>query len=65
MSGTWVSHSVSRQEDWIPVRNDIPAMGAATMMVNPCTALRMLLDFVPLKPGDWVVQVLSLLCCSP
>jgi len=56
MSGTWVSHSVSRQEDWIPVRNDIPAMGAATMMVNPCTALRMLLDFVHLKPGDWVVQ---------
>jgi trans-2-enoyl-CoA reductase len=26
------------------------------MMINPCTALRMLLDFVPLAPGDWVIQ---------
>ena len=26
------------------------------MMINPCTALRMLLDFVPLTPGDWVIQ---------
>ena len=38
------------------IRNDIPAISAATMMVNPCTALRMLLDFVPLAPGDWVIQ---------
>ena len=26
------------------------------MMVNPCTAYRMLLDFVKLSPGDWVIQ---------
>ena len=38
------------------IRNDIPAISAATMMINPCTALRMLLDFVPLAPGDWVIQ---------
>ena len=38
------------------IRNDIPAISAATMMVNPCTALRMLLDFVPLSPGAWVIQ---------
>lgn len=24
--------------------------------VNPCTAYRMLKDFVPLKPGDTVIQ---------
>ena len=41
---------------WIPIRNDIPAIVAATIMINPCTAYRMLLDFVTLKPGDWLVQ---------
>jgi mitochondrial enoyl-[acyl-carrier protein] reductase / trans-2-enoyl-CoA reductase len=29
---------------------------AATMSVNPCTAYRMLKDFVPLKSGDVVIQ---------
>ena len=51
------------------IRNDIPVTVAATIMINPCTAyryqrhqvfadfsLRMLLDFVELAPGDWVVQ---------
>jgi len=56
MSGTWRSHSLSEDKDWIKIRNDIPAISAATMMINPCTALRMLLDFVSLKPGDWVIQ---------
>ena len=51
------------------IRNDIPVTVAATIMINPCTAYRckkhqgfadfsrrMLLDFVELAPGDWVVQ---------
>jgi len=56
MMGTWRSHTVEDQDYWIPIRNDIPAILAATIMVNPCTAYRMLLDFVKLQPGDWVVQ---------
>ena len=30
--------------------------GAATMMINPASALRMLEDYVALGEGDWVVQ---------
>ena len=29
---------------------------AATLGVNPCTAYRMLLDFVSLKSGDVIIQ---------
>lgn len=56
MTGTWRSHLVEQEEFWIKIRNDIPAILAATIMINPCTAYRMLLDFVPLTAGDWVVQ---------
>jgi len=56
MTGTWRSHLVTKDSHWIKIRNDIPAISAATMMINPCTALRMLLDFVPLGDGDWVIQ---------
>ena len=38
------------------VPNDIPAAYAATIAVNPCTAYRMLRDFVSLKPGDVIMQ---------
>jgi len=56
MTGTWVTHLVTKDSHWIKIRNDIPAISAATMMINPCTALRMLLDFVDLGVGDWVIQ---------
>ena len=56
MSGTWQSYKACNEHTLIKVRNDIPVEGAATMMINPATALRMLEDFVPLKKGDWVVQ---------
>lgn len=52
-----IVNSLCNQEDkLIRVRNDIPVEGAATLMINPATALRMLEDYVPLKEGDWVVQ---------
>merc|ERR1719495_2582585 len=56
MTGTWKTHALGTKEDWIKVRNDIPVMAAATLYINPCTALRMLRDFVQLQPGDWVIQ---------
>ena len=56
MTGTWTTHSLAHHSDWIKIRNDIPALGAATMLINPCTAYRMLRDFVSLEPGDWLIQ---------
>ena len=56
MSGTWRTHLVCHHADWIRIRNDIPALGAATMLINPCTAYRMLRDFVSLEAGDWIIQ---------
>lgn len=36
--------------------SDIDLVAASMMNVNPCTAYRMLKDFIPLKPGDTVIQ---------
>jgi trans-2-enoyl-CoA reductase len=38
------------------VPGKVPLEFAATMTVNPCTAYRMLLDFVTLREGDAVIQ---------
>jgi len=54
--GTWRSHVVCSDSDVLKVRKDIKPEYAATISVNPCTALRLLEDFVALKPGDVVVQ---------
>jgi mitochondrial enoyl-[acyl-carrier protein] reductase / trans-2-enoyl-CoA reductase len=40
----------------LPENVKIGPVSAATISVNPFTADRMLLDFVKLKEGDWVVQ---------
>ncbi len=54
--GTW------REANNIPadalhiVPPEVPVEQAAMLKINPATALRMLEDFVQLKPGDWVVQ---------
>ena len=49
--GTWRTHAVCNEDVLIPVDNDIPVEYAATVAINPCTAFRMLQDFVKLKPG--------------
>lgn len=54
--GTWRTHAVCSEAELDRVPNDIPVEMAATMAVNPCTALRMLSDFVPLKAGDVLIQ---------
>ena len=54
--GTWRNYAVGNLKFFRKIPNDIPALGAATIAVNPCTAYRMLKDFVPLKPGDTVIQ---------
>lgn len=42
------------EDSVISLPNDIPLLSAATLGVNPCTALRMLSDFEDLKPGKQV-----------
>jgi len=54
--GTWRTHAVVEADTLDLVSNEIPAAYAATIAVNPCTAYRMLKDFVALKPGDVVIQ---------
>ncbi|XP_005104033.1 enoyl-[acyl-carrier-protein] reductase, mitochondrial [Aplysia californica] len=54
--GTWRNYKVALEEDVIKIPNDIPLLSAATLSVNPCTAYRMLKDYVDLKSGDVVIQ---------
>ncbi|GLG94423.1 Enoyl-[acyl-carrier-protein] reductase, mitochondrial [Gryllus bimaculatus] len=54
--GTWRTHALCREDDLIKISKKLGIIEAATLTVNPCTAYRMLKDFVKLKPGDTVIQ---------
>lgn len=54
--GTWRSHALYKEGTLMKVPNSIGIAEAATITVNPCTAYRMLKDFVSLKAGDTVIQ---------
>ncbi|KAM4694905.1 enoyl-[acyl-carrier-protein] reductase, mitochondrial-like [Discoglossus pictus] len=54
--GTWRTEAVCKSDEVLPVPRDISILSAATLGVNPCTAYRMLTDFVELQPGDTVIQ---------
>ncbi|XP_071454895.1 enoyl-[acyl-carrier-protein] reductase, mitochondrial [Hetaerina americana] len=54
--GTWRSHAVSKEKNFIKIPSTIGVVNAATLAVNPCTAYRMLKDFAPLKPSETVIQ---------
>ena len=54
--GTWRTHAVCTPYDLMKIPRDISPIAAATMAVNPCTAYRMLHDFVQLKEGDVLIQ---------
>lgn len=54
--GTWQTYKVTSDESVIKLPNDIPTLSAATISVNPCTAYRMLKDYVKLEAGDVVIQ---------
>ena len=58
MIGTWRTYALTTPDALLPLPKDakIGPVSAATISVNPFTADRMLLDFVKLKEGDWVVQ---------
>jgi len=54
--GTWRSHAVAVASTLRPCPPGLPVEAAASLSVNPMTALRLLSDFEVLKEGDVVVQ---------
>ncbi|KAK9169027.1 hypothetical protein Syun_001167 [Stephania yunnanensis] len=54
--GTWQTYIVKEENVWHKINKNVPIEYAATVTVNPLTALRMLEDFVDLNSGDAVVQ---------
>ncbi|XP_034179990.1 enoyl-[acyl-carrier-protein] reductase, mitochondrial [Osmia lignaria lignaria] len=54
--GTWRTHANYKSEELLKVPKDVGTVEASMLNVNPCTAYRMLKDFVPLVPGDTVIQ---------
>ena len=56
--GTWRTHAAGPASDFqlLPKADHVSTVQKATITVNPCTAYRMLKDFVDLKKGDYVLQ---------
>jgi len=54
--GTWAQTMLTRATDAVRLPAEIDPAQAAMLSVNPPSAAAMLSDFVPLQPGDWVVQ---------
>lgn len=58
--GTWRTHAAATPEQVVKLedasREGITPIQAGTVSVNPCTAYRMLRDFVQLREGEWFVQ---------
>ncbi len=52
VAGTWTTHAVASSSSFTKVSPKIPLEYAACLSVNPCTALRLLDDFVPLQKGE-------------
>lgn len=54
--GTWRSHAISAEAEFLRIPNDIPLKQAATMAVNTSSAYLMLTQFEKLQKGDWFIQ---------
>lgn len=56
--GTWRTHAAGPASDFqlLPTADNVSMIQKATITVNPCTAYRMLKDFVNLNQGDYVIQ---------
>ena len=54
--GAWRNNGISHEDDFLKVSKNLPIPYAASIHVNPCTAYRMLRDFVKLEVGDVIIQ---------
>ncbi|KAK9049226.1 hypothetical protein SSX86_031807 [Deinandra increscens subsp. villosa] len=55
-SWTWQTHVVKDRSFWHKFDRGTPVEYAATVTINPLTALRMMEDYMDLKSGDAIVQ---------
>lgn len=60
--GVWQSEVVVPAENLIVVPQSLPVEDAVQSFINPTTAWRLLTDFVPLRPNDWVIQNAATSC---
>jgi trans-2-enoyl-CoA reductase len=56
--GTWRTHAQTTEDELLKIedKEGVTPIQAGTVSVNPCTAYRMLKDFVDLKEGQWFIQ---------
>lgn len=55
--GTWRTHALVDEESTMRIdRQGLSPAQVCTISVNPCTAYRMLKDFVELREDDWWIQ---------
>lgn len=54
--GTWCTHKLSSNDNFIKIPKSISVNQAATISVNPSSAYQMLTYFEKLQPGDWFIQ---------
>ena len=54
--GSWRERLLTKAAGMFPLPVQVPTLQLAMLGVNPATALNMLRNFVPLRPGDWVLQ---------
>lgn len=56
--GTWRTHAQTTADNLVPIKNKdgLRPEQVGTVSVNPCTAYRMLKDFVDLQAGEWFIQ---------
>ena len=55
-AGTWASHLIAPAAGLLPLPSEGDPLQLAMMTVNPPTASLLLSEFVPLAPGDWIIQ---------
>lgn len=54
--GTWRTHAVAPTAQLVRLPGGLLLQQAATISVNPTTALQMLTQYKQLSPGDWFIQ---------
>jgi mitochondrial enoyl-[acyl-carrier protein] reductase / trans-2-enoyl-CoA reductase len=54
--GAWQSHCIAKADALFRLPKNLDEAQAATLFINPPTALMLLESFVELQPGDWIIQ---------
>ncbi|CAH8544466.1 unnamed protein product [Schistosoma curassoni] len=55
-SGTWQTYWCGKADSFLKIKHPIPISYAATLAINPSTALHLLNNFVELQKGDTLIQ---------